>query len=261
MTDYYDADRPGYLASLADELAAQATRVRNLIGGRHWLSDGHHKEHLLGSVIRRHVAAAILVGRGFVVSPTNPEQCSSEQDLLVLDCAREAPIFNQGGLLIAFPDQVLAAISVKTRLGPTEVRDGVKGLSSVLTLANLCCKDPAVCWAGVFCFEVTNEVARSPQKPYGYLRAAIKAHPVQRNPLGGNPQAVGPNLLCSSRDYVYKVVPSAEVDDSPRIVGLSCGGLATAVFLANLLDHVAQCRGEGRSNVANFVEHPSIQKL
>src|SRR4051794_17511886 len=40
-------NRQRYLVSLAEELYAQANRVRDLIGDAHWLSDGHHKEYLL----------------------------------------------------------------------------------------------------------------------------------------------------------------------------------------------------------------------
>ena len=198
----FDCDRSRYLESLADELLVQSTRVRNLIGGRHWLSDGHHKEYLLGSVLHRHVPEAVLVGRGFVISPTDPEHCSTEQDLLVLDVTREAPIFHQSGLMIAFPNQVLAAISVKTNLGRREVTDSIEGLNSVISLVNLSTTDSSSCWCAVFCFEVPKEVTRNPKLPYDYLLKGIKSHPARSNPLAVLPQPVGPNLVCSSRDFV-----------------------------------------------------------
>src|SRR5688572_9178491 len=102
-----------YLRSLSTELTAQADRVRHLIGDRHWLHEGRHKEHLLGEVLRRHLPATATASTGFVVSPTQAI-CSREQDLLVLDCSAEAPVFSQGGLTIAFPQTVLASISIKT---------------------------------------------------------------------------------------------------------------------------------------------------
>src|SRR3712207_1006807 len=100
-----------YLASISEELLSQANRVRDLIGDRHWFSDGHHKEQLLASVLRRHLPADIIVSRGFVIDAVDPGGCSKEQDILVVDAHREAPIFRQGDLVICFPRTILAAIS------------------------------------------------------------------------------------------------------------------------------------------------------
>src|SRR5688572_13924486 len=88
-----------YLRSLAAELRSQRDRVRDLIGNSHWLSDGRHKEHLLAEVVRRHLPVTHQVGPGFVVSPSH-ELCSTEQDILVVNCQTEAPLFTAGGLLI-----------------------------------------------------------------------------------------------------------------------------------------------------------------
>ena len=75
MTDIA-AGRTRYLTSLAFELKAQSQRVRDLIGTKHWLSDGYHKEELLRSVLRRHSPSAVTWTRGFVTSPTEAQSCS-----------------------------------------------------------------------------------------------------------------------------------------------------------------------------------------
>lgn len=253
-------DRNRYLVSLTEELSAQSTRVRDLIGSRHWLSDGHHKEYVLGSVLRRHLPAGILLGRGFVISPTDSAQCSSEQDLLVVDCTREAPIFDQGGLIIVFPNQVLAAVSVKTTLGPSEVATSVEGLNSVRSLVNLASPDSSDFWCGIYCFEVNQAVSKNPHLPCKYLSDAFAKYPVRVSPLSTHHHIPGPDLLCASQDVVYKVQPR-EADGTPRIVGLSCNGLATAVFLGNLLDHLARCRGGGGSDVASFVDGLQLKPI
>jgi hypothetical protein len=67
--------------------------VRDLIGSKHWLSDGHHKEFLLTALLERHLPAGTIAGRGFVIHPDEPDQCSTEQDILVVDSTREAPVF------------------------------------------------------------------------------------------------------------------------------------------------------------------------
>ena len=254
------SNRVHYLTSLTEELSAQSTRVRDLIGSRHWLSDGHHKEYILGSVISRHLPAGILLGRGFVISPAESHQCSTEQDILLVDCTTEAPIFNQGGLLITFPNQVIAAVSVKTTLGPKEATDAVRGLNSVRTLVNLTSPEPTHFWCGAFAFETTSAVNKNPKLPCDYLSRAIADHPVPSHPLSTQPSLSGPDLLCASRDLIYKNAPPDTLA-SPSITGYRCNSLGTAVFLANLLDHVATYRTPGASNLAAFVDTFSLTPL
>ena len=254
------SDRHHYLSSLVEELSAQSARVRDLIGSRHWLSDGHHKEYILASVIRRHLPSGILLGRGFVISPTDSEGCSREQDLLLVDCTREAPLFNQGGLLIVFPDQLLASISVKTTLRPGEINNSVQGLNSVRTLFNLASVDPSKLWCGIFCFEVSDAVIKNPRLPCKYLSDAISRHPMRANPISTHSCVPGPDMLCASRDLLYKVLP-ADAHGAPCVSGLRCETLATAVFLANLLDHIARCRGNAGSNIASFMDALTLETL
>ena len=85
-------NRERYLRSLADELSAQSLRVRDLIGDRHWLTDGTHKEFLLAEIIRRHVPGAHIVARGFIISPFGTDACSRELDILIVDTSSEAPV-------------------------------------------------------------------------------------------------------------------------------------------------------------------------
>ena len=121
-----------YLASMSEELLSQANRVRDLIGDRHWFSDGHHKEQLLASLLRRHLPADVIVSRGFVIDPSDAGWCSKEQDILVVNAHQEAPIFQQGDLIICFPRTVLAAISVKTRMDRATILDTIDGSSKPL---------------------------------------------------------------------------------------------------------------------------------
>src|SRR5262249_6536833 len=142
-----------YLASLAGELHSQATRVRDLIGTSHWLSDGHHKEYLLRGLLERHLPGQMIAARGFAVSSQDENLRSTEQDILIVDVSHEAPLFYQGGLVIAFPRTVKAAVSVKTTLDSSTVPDSVAGLN---VLRNVC-KDetePRSIWCGAYFFEV-----------------------------------------------------------------------------------------------------------
>src|SRR5258708_39817937 len=111
-----------YFLSLAAELNAHSSRVRQLIGDAHWGHDGRHKEILLGDMIRRHSPSPVVVSSGFVVSPNNAEVRSSEQDILVIDTSTEAPLFHQADIVIVFPHTVIAPISRKSTLKHTTIR-------------------------------------------------------------------------------------------------------------------------------------------
>lgn len=51
-----------YLESWSNELIARASRVRQLIGSRHWLSDGHHKEMLVREFLKRYLPVTLEIG-------------------------------------------------------------------------------------------------------------------------------------------------------------------------------------------------------
>jgi len=80
------SDLPGILAyhkSIALELDDSKNRVRNLIGSRHWLSDGEHKETLLRRLLRSHVPETVNVGSGFVY--LGVDDSSHQLDILISD--------------------------------------------------------------------------------------------------------------------------------------------------------------------------------
>src|SRR5689334_16926955 len=126
-----EPDRTAYFKSLADELLSQANRMRNLIGDKHWLTDGHHKEYLLTTLLERHLPSGMLASRGFVVDPRFTELCSREQDILIVDTSLQGPLFNQGGTVIALPRSVVGAISVKSTLTTKSLEDTIENQNSV----------------------------------------------------------------------------------------------------------------------------------
>lgn len=92
------------------EFLALKNRVRNLIGGAHFLTDGEWKESVLRAFISRHVPAHVHVGRGFVVTG---DSCSTQIDVLLYD-SRYPLLYREGDLVFATPDAVLGVIEVKT---------------------------------------------------------------------------------------------------------------------------------------------------
>lgn len=107
------SDLPAYFATWSAEIASRASRVRLLIGSRHWLSDGTHKEFLVREFLARHLPNHLLVGRGFIRSLTSDE-VSREVDVMVANPVLHTPIFNEGGLLVVTPSSVLATMEVKS---------------------------------------------------------------------------------------------------------------------------------------------------
>lgn len=79
------------LESWSDELLSRASRVRNLIGDAHWLSDGHHKEELVRAYLVRHLPKAYRISRGFICSTDAKTRVSPEIDVLITDEAAELP--------------------------------------------------------------------------------------------------------------------------------------------------------------------------
>lgn len=140
-------DYQSYHVSLTNELISVKDRVRNLV--THWGTDGEFKEVALRSVLRRHLPASLLVGRGFVV--TN-NQSSTQVDVLVID-GNKPCLFRDGDLFIVTPDAVRAAIEVKTRLDNGNAV--TEALTKLATVEDLCrgSTGHGRVWTGLFVFE------------------------------------------------------------------------------------------------------------
>src|SRR5207237_9823165 len=138
----------------AADLDSQANRVRQLIVDAHWSHDGRHKELLLSELIRRHCPSSVLVSTGFVVSPNNLEVRSSEQDIVIVDVSKEAPLFHQGALVVAFAHTVLGAISVKTTMTAQTLKQTIDGLQTVRRVARDAGIKAEQIWCGGFFFRL-----------------------------------------------------------------------------------------------------------
>jgi len=246
-----------YLESLAAEVHSQSSRIRDLIGDKHWLSDGHQKEYLLRETLCRHCPAGTIISRGFIVSPRTSEACSKEQDILILDAHSEAPVFNQGGVVVGFPRSVLASISVKTRLSKENIRDSVTGLQSVRAVATASGVNPNLIHCGAYFFEESD--LQNNEKHYEHISMAVSACDLLIPPLIDNPAvASGPNVFATARDTFFKLEHGALNEQNQTVThklrGYHCSGLATAEFLADLLDHIAWRRGLTETQFMDFSE-------
>lgn len=243
-----------YLSSIADELAVQASRVRDLIGAAHFLSDGHHKEYLVSALLGRHLPAGLAIGRGFVIDPTDHSHCSKEQDVLVVDSTRDAPLFSQGGLLIAFPPAVVAAVSVKTRLNAKEMRDTCDGLRSVRELCHS--SGHSGPWTAGFFFEADEPIRTEPTKGYDVISACLAERPWPDD------DPPGPDLLITPHSLAYKCVAYTNVatgKQDSRVFGYTCDGAATGLLVALAGQEVAAGRGLPRSDFSDYLTSASIR--
>jgi hypothetical protein len=255
------------LQSLADELRVQATRVRDLIGSKHWYSDGHHKEYLLIELLRRHLPHGVIASRGFVLSPTDPNTVSREQDILVVDCLQEAPLFAQGGVVFVGPKSVKAAISVKTTMSSETIADSVAGLNTVrdvaVTFPHI---DQRSLWTAAYYFEVDSRLEANPTLIYDGVARAMQKHPVKPELLSNHhPCPSGPDMHCSAKQFAIKLEHAYRQDHEsvtrPRLLGYTSPDLATAIFLGALLDHVASIRGASISDFNWFADNGAAEPL
>ena len=253
----------GYFQSLAEELRSQSSRVRQLIGDAHWGHDGRHKEVLLQALVRRHCPTTVLVSSGFVISQNNPEILSSEQDLLVVDTSNEAPLFHQGGLAIVFPHTAMAAISVKSTMTDTTIKSVVDGLATVRSVASDCNREAEDIWCGGFFYTLGDACCSAPSGVYSRLKEHILAHPAPKSTVDpGLPHVLGPDVIVDAENLCFLLdYERSNSADSAKIRGYDCQGLATAVFLSCLLEHLALRFGRGFSVFSDFLVDLPVPRL
>ena len=246
-------NRTRYVESLGQELLAQASRVRDLVGGRHWPSDGFHKEFVLKAILDRHVPAGYQVSRGFVIDPSD-DVVSTEQDLVILDMTADSLPFNQGRLAISFPNSVAAALSVKTAFSSATVNDAFSGLMSLASVWKRI-GTPVMPWLGGFFFDsefdqlenglglVSREMARMNPIKVPLSMPSDYCFPVCFATLGG--------LLYQAR---------LEPETSPRrlsVRGRKLSESSSAAFLGLIID--ALCRRRGNATfLGDLIENELV---
>jgi hypothetical protein len=137
-----------HFKSLAAEITAVKDRVQNLIGGAHWPSVGAWKETVLRSVLRRHLPPSLQIGSGFVISEDGQ---SNQIDVLIYDDSGPV-LFRDGDLVIVTPDVVRAAIEVKTRIRPADLKEVLAKLDTTARLLRRQPKTPRP-FFGIYSYE------------------------------------------------------------------------------------------------------------
>jgi hypothetical protein len=125
-----------FLVSLNSELQSQASRVRNLIGDAHWLSDGEHKESIVRHLVERYVPDGFEVTSGFAINVENPEQPSKQLDVVVVDRRFEPPLFRRDSFAVVFVTTLVSVISIKSKFTKQSFVDSLDNVISVASLQN-----------------------------------------------------------------------------------------------------------------------------
>lgn len=219
------------LQSWSDELQSRANRVRRLIGGSHWLSDGHHKEEIVREMLIRHLPPHIRVTRGFVV-PANPSaKISKEIDILITDAQRESPWFFEGNLVITPPGAVKGQLHVKTAFNPQELADVIISGSLVVDICTKYNSEQTV-WSGAIFFN------RSPKNGADVLRKILKAAIRKaRHAIKSRAQVIFPEFVA----IVGGPILLAELDKTSRYVqvrAFDCPSLGTALLFSSLFNEI-----------------------
>ncbi len=234
-----------FLQTLAAELTVQADRIRLLIGDRHWHTDGSHKEAILISLLSRYLPCGFIAVRGFVVNAADESLCSSEQDILILDTRTEQPLFLAGNVAIAYSDQTVAAISVKTTIDKKTIRDAGKGLKSIDLVDQRPIADWRI-WRAAFFYRVPDKSIDAEAQIVDWVRE-----------LGTDERYLGWNMLCVNPNVVLKAHSTHDVaTDSllTRYQGYSCPEMAAALFLSTLLDIISEFGKQAAVSLPAFLD-------
>lgn len=210
-----------YWQSLGKDLEATKDRVRNLIGDRHWLTEGTYKEIILRNAIERHLPESLRVCTGFVCSD---DDISTQIDLLIIDKSAFT-LFKEGGLTIVTKSAVRAIIEVKTAL--TNFSDTVIKLAEN---GRLCEQRSASgpFWSGLFVFEPRGG------RPKQFLQALKEAESKTGHSV--NCIAYGPNTFIRFWDKHHDV-------GEPCWVSYELPSLAAGYFVGNIIAALTQGLG------------------
>ena len=233
-----------YLDSWTNELHSRAARIRDLIGGAHWLSDGHHKEHLIREFLRRYLPSSCIVSRGFVVPAAQAEAASREIDVLIADPAAAAPWFNEGEILIAPPDSVVAHLHIKTTFSKKGLCDALLSAANVQAVCEEAESFERV-WVGVFFF--APKTSASIEKQFEVI---VNAAGTISNPrfLPDHIAILGGPLTIV--DHAPNGNPNAV-----RLRCFECGEHAFALALADLFDRMAATKNSRPSDWNHLVHN------
>lgn len=141
--------------SINNEIVSLKDRIRHLIAGTHWATDGTYKESVLRAVLRRYLPEEYNIGQGFIVFDDNT--VSKQIDILITD-KKYPHLFKDGDSYIVTQDAARAIIEVKTTLNASNLKDATKKLfndvNKINTIRDNINSNLNNIWAGLFAYDI-----------------------------------------------------------------------------------------------------------
>lgn len=244
------ANFEAYLQTITREIIAQGDRVRQLIGDRHWLSDGTHKEAVVCAVLSRFLPSSVTASKGFVLGTHDGTICSKEQDILIYDTTSNAPLFDQSGLTILMGRQALATASIKSTLNHSSLWGS---LDNQLSAHLAALQDGNLGMLSLALFFDLHEDFRD--KPERITEAIAKWFEKEYPGKQDGTRPMRPYLVCLP-DLVFR----CDVVEPYRlsVKGYTCPHLAGASLVAALAERLDTYFGGSRSAMADAVSTMSF---
>lgn len=245
-----------FLQSLNNELVSQASRVRNLIGDAHWLSDGQHKESLISGVVSRFIPDSYKVSSGFGINTSTISELSKELDVTILDQKYDSPILDQFGFSVAAFESIAGVISVKSALTKKSLLDSIENLASVagptkhLEVSRRCCLTTFFFDDDIDCESKGKLIKKwCDQEPEFLQQLALVAN--------------FPFCLASTSDLFMRFRPVETSSQEPemQVCVYRCPGLAFAHFVTFLQNSLALRRGNTQPTLQQFVNNYEASEL
>lgn len=225
-----------YLKTITRQLVSEADQIRELIGETNWLADGEHKEILIIKLLQKHLPNGYVIRKGFILPRENSSrEASREQDILIIDIRSNNSLFDNGGIAIVDPDQVVAAISVKSGMTSATIKDSI----DTLRTARESSFDPSSkeLFCGAFFFH-------NPDKTFDYRKSISKQMRksafLPRGSLHKNFNN-GPNLFATPRNIcIYNNFENTENDsETSSLISLATNKCAATIFIASILRSIS----------------------
>ncbi len=214
--------------SISDSLTIEKNRVRRLIGSKHWLTDGEHKESILRKVIRSFAPEIFHIGRGFVCYPASGKS-STQLDILISSKHRPT-LYQDGDLKFLTSNTAEAVIEVKTKM--VKGQDFIKALNKLAdeleTIRNRS-EQTKPCWGGLFIYD------HSKGMTHKYVLECLQEVAKKKDSRVINCVSIGTNLFT-------RFWPKGHPDSSPERVPMwhsyELKKLAQSYFIGNIIFHI-----------------------
>jgi len=119
--------------SYAESFKTAKNHIADLLGPTQNYSSGVFREGLLKSFLTEHLPHAVSIDSGFIYGFEEVEN-SKQLDIIIWDSLRNSAVYKTREFVIVPPESVIAVISVKSNMEPSDIKDGLDNLFSIFPL-------------------------------------------------------------------------------------------------------------------------------